>query len=88
MIVSPVSALSDTRVHVFYRFFWVWFQVCQNINDLKKNTYMINDSNDGTGDYQMLNQQGRSQTDLCISRWSLSRLFDAHSRHNEYICNL
>ena len=64
--VSPVSALSDTRVHVFYRFFWVWFQVCQNINDLKKNTYMINDSNDGTGDYQMLNQQGRSQTDLCI----------------------
>ena len=67
MIVTSVSALSDTRVHVFYRFFGVGhFQVCQNINDLKKNTYMINDLNDGTGDYQMLNQLGQSQTDLCI----------------------
>ena len=39
-------------------------------------------------DYQMLNLLGRSQTDLYISHWTLSRLFGAHSHHNEYICKI
>ena len=39
-------------------------------------------------DYQMLNLLGQSQTDLYISHWTLSRLFGAHSHHNEYICKV